>query len=85
METTPPIAKQHTTRLPILTVANPLLNGPITLFASTVLLDRSNLAIIVVNTIDSVFVLLFVANVLAKATVLHITTAVADGKALVGV
>jgi hypothetical protein len=85
METTPPIAKQHTTRLPILTVANPLLNCPVTLFAGAVLLDRSDLSILVVNTTDSVFVLLFVANVLAKAAVLHITTAVADGKALVGV
>jgi hypothetical protein len=85
METTPPIAKQHTTRLPISTLANPLLNYPITLFASTVLFDRSDLAILVVNTIDSVFILLFVPDVLTKATVLHITTAVANGKALVGI
>jgi hypothetical protein len=85
VEATPPIAKEHAARLPIATLADPLLKHPITVLASIILLNRSNLAILCMDAVDSLCIVLLVSNVLAEATIPHTATAVADEEALVGI
>jgi hypothetical protein len=85
MKAAPSITKQHTTGLPIATLTNPLLQRPITLLGSIILLNRTNLPVPGVNTITRMRTLLLVLNILAKAAEFQITTAITDGKALGGI
>jgi hypothetical protein len=85
MKPTPPITKQHTTGLPIATLTDPLLQRPITLLGSIILLNRTNLPVPGLNTISRMRTLLLVLNILAEAAEFQITTAVTDRKALAGI